>query len=127
MGGDSEGATLTVKVTGLEHERGRVFVALYAESKKWLKKDGAVRSEIVVAESGACTAVFKDLPAGTYAASVFHDENDNGTLDTNILGIPNEGIGFSMARIGRFGPPNFKKASFEVGADGLALTVELTY
>ena len=38
---------------------------------------------------------FEDIPPGTYALAVIHDENMNGKLDTNWLGIPTEGYGFS--------------------------------
>lgn len=38
---------------------------------------------------------FEDIPPGTYAMAVIHDENMNGKLDTNWLGIPTEGYGFS--------------------------------
>jgi len=35
------------------------------------------------------------IPPGTYAIACYHDENDNGKLDTNFLGIPKEGTGAS--------------------------------
>jgi len=38
---------------------------------------------------------FEDIPPGTYALVVIHDENMNGKLDTNWVGIPKEGYGFS--------------------------------
>ena len=31
---------------------------------------------------------FEDIPPGTYALAVIHDENMDGKLDTNFLGIP---------------------------------------
>jgi uncharacterized protein (DUF2141 family) len=34
---------------------------------------------------------FEDIQPGTYALAVIHDENRNGKLDTNWLGIPTEG------------------------------------
>jgi uncharacterized protein (DUF2141 family) len=38
---------------------------------------------------------FGDIPPGTYAIAVIHDENSHGKLDTNRLGVPTEGYGFS--------------------------------
>ncbi len=38
---------------------------------------------------------FEDISPGTYALAVIHDENGNGKLDTNWVGIPTEGYGFS--------------------------------
>ena len=36
-----------------------------------------------------------DLASGEYLFSIFQDNNDNGKLDTNLLGIPKELFGFS--------------------------------
>ena len=38
---------------------------------------------------------FSGIAPGTYAASAFHDENSNGKLDTNFMGIPREGVAAS--------------------------------
>jgi uncharacterized protein (DUF2141 family) len=38
---------------------------------------------------------FEDIQPGTYAMAVIHDENMNGKLDPNWLGIQKEGYGFS--------------------------------
>jgi uncharacterized protein (DUF2141 family) len=35
--------------------------------------------------------VFDELPSGACAVAVVHDENGNGRLDKNSLGIPTEG------------------------------------
>jgi uncharacterized protein (DUF2141 family) len=35
---------------------------------------------------------FLDIPPGTYALAVIHDENMNGKLDTNWLGVPRIGM-----------------------------------
>jgi uncharacterized protein (DUF2141 family) len=54
-----------------------------------------------------------DLPAGDYAIKLFHDANDNGEMDSNLLGLPQEGYGFSNNG-GTFGPASFKDAKFTV-------------
>jgi uncharacterized protein (DUF2141 family) len=55
---------------------------------------------------------FEDIPPGTYALAVIHDENMNGKLDTNWLGTPTEGYGFSNDAKGSLGAPAFAAASF---------------
>ena len=47
----------------------------------------------------------EDLAPGRYALSAFHNENDNGELDTNLLGVPSEGYGFGNDASAAFGPP----------------------
>ena len=53
---------------------------------------------------------FDNLTSGSYAVSVIHDENANNTLDTNWIGIPKEGYGFSGNKMGLAGPPSFNDA-----------------
>ena len=54
----------------------------------------------------------RPLPPGTWAVLSFQDENDNGKLDRNVLGIPKERYAFSRDARGRFGPPSFEDAAF---------------
>ena len=57
---------------------------------------------------------FEDIPEGTYAVSIFHDENDNGKMDTNFLGIPSEDYGCSNDASGFLGPPKWEDAKFQL-------------
>ena len=70
---------------------------------------------------------FADIPPGRYALAVIHDENMNGKLDTNRLGIPTEGYGFSNDVKGLLGPPSFAAASFAYGGRILELRIRLEY
>ncbi len=70
---------------------------------------------------------FEDIPPGTYAIGVIHDENMNGKLDANWLGVPTEGYGFSNDAKGLIGVPSFSAASFPYDGRALDLTMSLHY
>ncbi len=70
---------------------------------------------------------FEDIPVGTYALVVLHDENMNGKLDTNWLGIPKEGYGFSNDAKATLGAPSFPDASFVYDGATLEMTIDLHY
>jgi len=70
---------------------------------------------------------FLDIPPGTYALAVIHDENMNGELDTNWLGIPKEGYGFSNDAKALLGPPSFSAARFRYDGQDMELTISLHY
>lgn len=70
---------------------------------------------------------FADIAPGTYALAVIHDENMNGKLDANWLGIPAEGYGFSNDARAALGAPSFSAASFAYDGRSLALTISLNY
>jgi len=70
---------------------------------------------------------FVDIPAGTYALVVIHDENMNGELDADWLGIPIEGYGFSNDAKAMLGPPTFSEAAFSYQGQDMALSISLNY
>ncbi len=70
---------------------------------------------------------FLDIEPGTYALGVVHDENMNGKMDTNWLGVPEEGYGFSSGAKVSMSAPSFEDASFSYDGKELHLTIGLTY
>lgn len=65
---------------------------------------------------GTAPGRIRNLASGEYALAVYHDENGNGRLDENFIGIPSEPLGFSN-RYWPQGPPAFSKAAFKLEAE----------
>jgi uncharacterized protein (DUF2141 family) len=70
---------------------------------------------------------FVHIPPGTYALVVIHDENRNGKLDTNWLGVPTEGYGFSSDAKATLSAPSFSAAKFHYDGGTLDLKISLHY
>lgn len=100
--------TLTIEINGLKNNEGQVLLEL--NNEKGEKISGAFQNIMY----GKSIIVFKNQKPGKYAFKYFHDKNKNEKLDTNWLGIPKEGFGFSNNAEGTFGPPAFEKTIFEV-------------
>lgn len=96
--------------TKLRNTKGRLACALFASEEDWLKKPKIGRRLPLQSKNVVC--VFSKVEPGMYAISFFHDENSNGELDTNLIGIPTEGFGTSRNAPSRFGPPDFEDAKF---------------
>lgn len=105
---------LTVEVHNARSDKGLVAGALYAAAPAWLK--APVGGERAPAAPDA-VLVFRNLQPGRYALSLFHDENGNGKLDTNIAGVPTERYGFSRDARGRMAAPSFDDAAIDLQAD----------
>jgi uncharacterized protein (DUF2141 family) len=71
--------------------------------------------------------VFKDVPYGRYAAVAFHDEDGNGQMRKNWVGMPKEGIGASRDAQGLMGPPSFRAASFGFSSEQRRVRVKMIY
>ena len=104
---------LTVKITGAEQDKGKVFIALSPNEDNYKDNDNAFIEAQADVVDGNSSYTFKNLKNGFYAVKVFHDENENGELDTNFIGIPKEPVGFSNNPKLR-GMPSFDKVRIEV-------------
>jgi uncharacterized protein (DUF2141 family) len=119
-----------VEISGLRSDKGQMLCALYSsdQAEAFPKKaDKAVaRLTAKIAERQA-VCDFTGVAPGTYAVSVVHDENSNGKLDTNFIGMPREGVGASNDAKGHMGPPKFSAAAFRYGGGRLDLKIRLNY
>ena len=101
-----------VIIKNLSDKPGTLYVGFFNSEKTFLKKP--VRGEKVAAHPGMVKAVIRNVPAGEYAISIFHDVNGNEKLDRNFIGIPKEGVGSSNDAAGSFGPPSYDKPKLTV-------------
>ena len=119
---------IRVEIGGLRNGKGEVMCSLYASAEGFPTQDkkalAHARSAIA---AGRGTCLFAGIEPGTYAVAVFHDENGNGKLDSNFLGIPREGVGSSNNAKGHFGPPKFGDAAFRFPGGLLELKVTIKY
>ncbi len=119
-------ADVTVTITGARSDDGIVLLSLHNEKKGFPGENALVEKKAEL-EDGKAKIVFKDVESGAYAIALIHDEDGNGKLKTNFIGIPKEGIGTSNNVKPRFGPPSYEKASFEVGEEPVELEIVVLY
>lgn len=104
---------LNVTFKQVEKQTGHLWVAVYNSEDNYNGKGEPAYSAMIPVKGNKVKYTFSDIEGGTYAIKLFHDENDNGKMDTNMFGIPKEGYGFSN-NVGKFGQPEFREAAFEV-------------
>jgi uncharacterized protein (DUF2141 family) len=117
-----------VEVNGLRNDKGQVLCSLYSSAKGFPKSSvdaiAHARSDI---SHGHADCDFVDIDPGKYSVSVFHDENSNGKVDTNFVGMPREGVGASNNAKGHFGPPKFDDAAVRYAGGRLDLAIAIVY
>lgn len=131
---------LRITVEGIRSSQGTVLIGLYdnletfARAVEHSDKDGflndpnrfaavALRANTMLKSA----VILTNLSPGQYAVILFHDENGNGKLDKNGIGIPTEPYGFSNNVQGFFGPPSYAKAAFQISGNDKAVTITLNY
>jgi len=81
------------------------------------EKEKVNNQEISDIKEKGCLITIKNLAAGKYAVRFYHDENLNQIMETNMVGKPTEGYGFSNNVKGRFSMPPFEKWLFILNKD----------
>lgn len=121
-------AQLTVRVEGVRSTKGKLLLSVYRSADGFpMDAAKAVTSQVVDAKTPATDVRFADLPAGTYAIALMHDENGNGKMDTNFMGIPKEGNAASNNAKGRMGPPKFADAKFQYSGQAQQIKLNINY
>jgi uncharacterized protein (DUF2141 family) len=119
---------IIVNITGITHTGGTVGVYLFNSKQGFPgKQERALFSQQKNYSGTTERVVFENIPSGTYAISVIHDENGNGKLDRNFIGIPREGVGVSNNPKVGMGGPKYDQCSFTLGKEQLEMTIAMKY
>lgn len=118
-----------VQILNIKNSTGTVACALFESADGFPDEylHSATNVMVIKIRKAQARCDFEDIPPGTYAMAVVHDENMNGKLDTNWLGLPSEGYGFSNNAKGALGTPSFSDASFTYDGQNADLTMSLHY
>ncbi len=127
LANDDTGATLRVEVSSFRNTKGTLNCGLFTKASSFPDGEGTatVRAPIDGTQ-GVCT--FSNLRPGTYAVAVFHDENSNGKLDKNFVGIPTESYGVTNNRTHALSSPKWDESKFAVASgEPVILRVSMRY
>ncbi|WP_282295392.1 MULTISPECIES: DUF2141 domain-containing protein [unclassified Stenotrophomonas] len=115
---------LQVNLQDIRVQTGTLHMSVVDGPDGWNQKAKPVQAQSAKVTGDTAHFDFKNLPAGDYAVMVTQDENDNGKLDTNMLGVPVEGYGFSNnPQVMR--KPTWEEARVHVPAEGSTITIIL--
>jgi uncharacterized protein (DUF2141 family) len=118
-----------VEILGIRNSIGAVACALFEGPEGFPTGYLRFATNIMMVKVRATKATcdFEDIAPGTYALAVIHDENRDGELQTNWMGVPQEGYGFSNDAKGSLGAPSFEAASFSYNGQSINMTITLQY
>jgi uncharacterized protein (DUF2141 family) len=85
------------------------------------------RSVEVDPNTMSAEVTFKELPYGSFAVSILHDENGNGKMDKNFVGMPKEGYGASNNPKKKMRAPTFDEAKFALNSSEQTVEIALIY
>ena len=85
-----QAADLRIELTNLGDQSGKVMLNVVRNEAQMKNAEPAEAAMMLNPGKDGVSLTLHNLPAGIYGIQVFHDENGNGELDANLLGIPKE-------------------------------------
>ena len=126
----ADAGRIEATVSGVSNAQGLVGCALFS-SKTGFPLESRKHAQATVrvpAAGGKASCVFASVAPGEYAVAVVHDTNGNEVADTNLLGMPTEGVGVSNHAMPRMSAPTFEAARFTVaGGQTVKLAISIRY
>jgi len=118
-----------VEIANFHNSVGQVGCALFSSAEGFpMDLSHAMRQSTGAIRDKRASCEFDDVAPGTYAIAVLHDENSDGKIATNFMGIPTEGVGASNdAKPSSFSGPKFSDASFQFKGGLLNLQIRVEY
>ncbi len=127
LAGQSAKGKLVVTITGINSNQGTIKIGLYNKQAGFMDARHVLHGLNRPAKKGNVIGSFKNLAYGSYAVSVVHDENNNGRMDKNFLGVPKEGYAFSRNVRPRFSAPSFKATRIQLNDKSKNIRIKMRY
>ena len=120
-------STVVLEVSGFKNTRGTLNCRLFSQASDFPDGEGILTVRVPIAgPNTSCT--FSNIDPGTYAVAAVHDENSNGKLDKNFVGVPSEGYGVSNNKTYALSSPKWDESIFTIAAsESKTLQVKLRY
>jgi uncharacterized protein (DUF2141 family) len=121
--------TVEVIITGIRSEKGQVVIGVFKDDESFQKEKSFMEKRFVKRGiSNREMRVHFSLETGTYGLSLLDDENSNGKMEFNFLGIPKEGFGFSDYYHKGIKKPKFDSYKFSITKDQTKrITIRIRY
>jgi uncharacterized protein (DUF2141 family) len=115
-------------VHGLRSDRGNVRVGIYDGPAHWPEADRNFAGCVSPIHNRQASCAIRSVrPGAMYAIAFDHDENANSHFDTNFIGLPLEGYGFSNDAHPRLGAPSFDRCRFLYPGGTFTVTMTAQY
>jgi uncharacterized protein (DUF2141 family) len=126
--GVSDAPMLDISVVNLRSSKGLVTITLYPdEAKKFLAPRAKVSRLRIAAQEPVTRACMPVPKAGGYAIAIYHDEDGDRKFNRTMMGLPEEGYGFSNDALAVVGLPSFTSVRFEATPDITPLRITMRY
>ncbi|NMM48940.1 DUF2141 domain-containing protein [Flammeovirgaceae bacterium KN852] len=104
---------LSIEIKEINSTSGKIHISIYSLQNKFLSLTDTFRFK-AFNPSNSLERISFSVPPGKYAVATYHDLDDDGKMDKNLLGIPKEPYGFSNNFKLKLSAPKFEDCQIEV-------------
>lgn len=105
---------LTVHVSNIKEKKGKMIISVFNNLNDYLKEGKEYCKQIILVKDTFLRFTFHKLPKGKYAIALFHDLNEDGKCNKNLIGVPKEGFGFSTNKKPFLVAPSFDDVKIDI-------------
>lgn len=116
---------LTLIIKNLASATAPVIVGLYNSKKNFLKVEGRLKEYKFIPTGTTLTTQITDLDYGEFAMAIYQDEDSNGEINKNMIGVPTEGYAFSNNYKPRVKAPGFSDCMFVYDSSTNTVTMNM--
>ncbi len=120
--------TLIIDITNIRNANGKIIIGIFKNDKSFQKEITYIDKTIdkSMLYNGSLTVKI-EIKSGVYGVSILDDENNDGNMEYNFIGIPKEGFGFSNYYHSGIIKPKFENFSFVIGKNNKKVKVKMKY
>ncbi|QOG04544.1 DUF2141 domain-containing protein [Flavobacterium sp. MDT1-60] len=124
----SYGQNTNIKISGIRSEKGQIILNVFKNSKDYEQEK--VSKKLIFEKKTFDNGIMSincDLDPGSYGITIIDDENKNGELDKNFIGMPKEGFGFSNFFMEKMKKPVFDDFKIMIENQNNKITIKVKY
>lgn len=108
-----ENGSIHVKINDIKTgHTGLIILMLFSTNDGFPSEVTKAYKTGIITEYDTCAQfMFRNIPTGDYSVALFLDENGDGTMDCNFIGLPKEPVGASKQT--GLGKPTFSRSVFQ--------------
>jgi len=125
---DVQAQHVKLKVTDIKSTKGKIVIILFKDHETFEEERGFRRIAFSKdsLKNGAIDLHFTIEP-GTYGITLLDDEDSNGVMNKNFIGIPKEGFGFSNYYLTKMRLPHFDEFKTTINPGKNTVLVRVKY
>ena len=125
----TQSQTMNITITNIRSTKGKLSISVFASAEEFKAGKPSFTRYFEKTNIKDKTCIINiPFKQGVYGLSVYDDENNNGKMDNNLIGLPKEGFGLSNYKIKGLTSPDFNDFNFQLKAnENTSIMVELKY